>query len=69
MRAVYYPAQSGGAALRKEWYNRMSAIAFNNMPTYLTCDATKRRNRRYVTSGLQKAQKIAYNYETVRDRA
>jgi hypothetical protein len=50
--------------------NRKSAIAFQNPPLYLTCDATWRRNRRYVTSGLiKKFAKIVYNLETVRDRA
>src|SRR5271157_2312013 len=34
--------------------NRKSAIAFQNPPLYLTCDATWRRNRRDVTSGLMK---------------
>jgi len=36
----------------------------------LTCDATWRRNRRYVTSGfINKITKIAYNSETVLDTA
>jgi len=30
----------------------MSAIAFRNLPCYLTCDATWRINLRYVTSGF-----------------
>src|SRR5208282_4622799 len=34
--------------------NRKSANAFQNMPFYLTCDATWRRNLRYVTSGFIK---------------
>src|SRR5208282_4681962 len=50
--------------------NRKAAIAFQNPPLYLTCDATCRRNRRYVTSGLMKTfAKIVYTLETVRDRA
>ena len=50
--------------------NRKSAIAFRNLPFYLTCDATWRRKRRYVTSGvINKITIIAYNSETVRDRA
>ena len=49
--------------------NRMSAIAFNNMPTYVTCDATKRRNRRLVTPGAMKNNESAYNLETVHDGA
>src|SRR5271157_5418687 len=50
--------------------NRKSAIAFQNLPFNLTCDATWQRNRRYVTSGLtNKITKITYNSETVRDRA
>ena len=50
--------------------NRKSEIAFQNPPLYLTCDATWRRNQRYVTSGLMKTfAKIVYNLETVRDRA
>src|SRR5208282_4388237 len=49
--------------------NRKSAIAFQNLPFYLTCDAIWRRNRRYVTSGFtNKITKIAYNSETLRDR-
>src|SRR5208282_2683650 len=34
--------------------NRKSAIAFQNLKLYLNCDATWRRNRRYVTSGIIK---------------
>src|SRR5208282_671888 len=49
--------------------NRKSAIAFQNLPFNLTCDATWRRNRRYVTSGFKTITKIAYNSETVRYRA
>src|SRR5208282_1935595 len=49
--------------------NGKSTIAFQNPPLYLTCDATWRRNRRYVTFGLMKTfAKIVYNLETVRDR-
>ena len=35
--------------------NRKSAIAVQNMSFNLTCDATWRRNRHYVTSGLAAA--------------
>ena len=49
--------------------NRKSAIAVQNLSFNLTCDATWRRNRRYVTSGLIKITKMAYKSETVRDRA
>ena len=50
--------------------NRKSAIAVQNLSFNLTCDATWRRNRRYVTSGfISKITKIAYNSETVLDRA
>jgi hypothetical protein len=50
--------------------NRKLAIAVQNLSFNLTCDATWRRNRRYVVSGFQKKiTKIAYNSETVRDRA
>jgi len=49
--------------------NRTSAIAFWNLQCHLTCDAIKRTNLRYVTSGFIKNHYIAYNLETVRDRA
>ena len=49
--------------------DRKSAIAVQNLLFNLTCDATWRRNRRYVTSGLIKIIIIAYNSETVRDGA
>ena len=50
--------------------NRKSAIAVQNLSFNLTCDATWRRNRCYVTSGLTKKRaKIAHNFETVHDRA
>ena len=50
--------------------NRKSAIAFQNRPLYLTCDATWRRNWRYITSGLIGTfDQITYNFETVHDRA
>ena len=50
--------------------NRKLAIAVQNLSFNLTCDATWRRNRRYVTSGFTKKRaKIAHNLETVHDRA
>ena len=50
--------------------NRKSAIVFQNLPSNLTCDATWRRNRHYVTSGFtNKITDIVYNSETVGDRA
>src|SRR5208282_6074763 len=50
--------------------NRKAAIAFQNPPLYLTCDATWRRNWRYVTSGLIATfDQITYNLETVHYRA
>ena len=32
--------------------NSKSVFAFQNLPLYFTCDATQRRKRRFVTSGL-----------------
>jgi len=50
--------------------NKKSAIAVQNLSFNFTCDATWWRNRRYVTSGfINKITKIAYNSETVRDKA
>ena len=50
--------------------NRKSVIAVQNLSSNLTCDATWRRNRRYVTSGFtNKITKIPHSSETVRDRA
>ena len=47
-----------------------SAIAVQNLSFNLIGDATWRKNRRLVTSGIiKKITKIAYNSETVRDRA
>ena len=50
--------------------NMKAAITFPNPPSYMTCDAIWWRNQGYVTSGLMREiAKIAYNLETVRDRA
>ena len=48
--------------------NRKSVIPFQNPGLYLTCVATWRRKRHFVTSGLpQNRHKITNNSETVRD--